>query len=63
MLKYYILCICQAALSAGIVTAVWKIFDTDAVITKIIVDILLFVLSFKIQKVWVFSDKKGSEQS
>lgn len=63
MLKYYILCICQAALSAGIVTAVWKLFNTEAVFTKIIVDILLFILSFKIQKIWVFSNRKGSKKS
>lgn len=63
MLKYYILCICQAALSAGIVTAVWKFFNTEAVFTKIIVDILLFILSFKIQKIWVFSNRKGSKKS
>ena len=65
MVKYYILCVCQYAASAGLLylfsTVVFKlsdgsIFDT---LIKIVVDTFLFFLSFRIQQNWVFAAKKN----
>ena len=53
MLRYYILCLCQMLCSAGLVHLLTMI-SCPATVAKIPVDILLFCLSFRIQRVWVF---------
>lgn len=53
MLRYYILCICQLLCSyAGVYLL--SLTGCPAAVAKIPVDILLFCLSFRIQRVWVF---------
>lgn len=55
--RYYILWFCQMAVSYLLVFLFTKMFmlGTTAVgITKIIVDVVLFVVSYNIQKRWVF---------
>lgn len=64
MIKYYILCVCQLLTSAGLVylfsTVIFKftessLFDT---LIKVVVDTVLFFISFRIQQNWVFVSKK-----
>ena len=61
MPKYYALCICQAGVSYGLVNLISYVLKTRDVLTsliKIAVDILLFLLSFQIQRRWVFKGTK-----
>ncbi len=55
--KYYALCIVQMLCSAGLVGLFYRLLGLNETIVKIIVDTLLFLVSFRIQKEWVF--KKG----
>jgi glycosyltransferase involved in cell wall biosynthesis len=58
MLRYYILCIPQMLISAGLVSmlSVWSKQDNSGLLTlmKLGVDALLFIISFNIQRDWVF---------
>lgn len=59
--RYYTLCICQTAVSYGLVWLVTDIFlfgQLGLVVTKAVVDVLLFIVSFQIQRRWVFKNKK-----
>lgn len=61
MLRYYILCVCQMGVSYGFVNLLALITGASKVLTsviKVLVDIILFILSFQIQRRWVFSSKK-----
>lgn len=58
--RYYILCICQMAVSYGLVYLVTSIFlfgQVMTVVTKAVIDTVLFVISFQIQRRWVFKHK------
>lgn len=57
MVRYYILCVCQMMVSYGLLWAVTELLGLGellTVIAKIIIDTCLFVISFKIQRAWVF---------
>lgn len=57
MVKYYILCVIQMLVSYGCVYAISSLFAAGnalTVILKAIVDTLLFLVSFQVQKNWVF---------
>ena len=58
IVKYYILCICQMLLSYGGVWGIVSILQLErygaSVIVKIIVDCILFLFSYQIQKKWIF---------
>ena len=62
--KYYVLAVCQMALSYGLVylfsIAVFHLSDGSLweTVIKLIVDVCLFLLSFQIQQRWVFAGKK-----
>ena len=59
--RYYTLCICQMGISYGLVFLISDVFNASKGITsviKLIVDICLFIISFQIQRKWVFSNKK-----
>lgn len=58
MVKYYILAVIQMALSAVGVMVVYGLFGGNETLIKVIVDCFLFVISFQIQREWVFK-KKG----
>jgi len=62
MLKYYILCVVQTACSYGLVYLLtWLIATPYRIIEsliKIVVDVVLFFISFGIQRDWVFGSKK-----
>ncbi len=53
MVRYYILCVCQLLCSAGLVHLL-SLTGCPSAIAKIPVDILLFCVSFRIQRSWVF---------
>jgi len=58
IIKYYILCLIQMLISAFAVSFIFNIIGRHSeVLIKIIVDIILFFINFKIQREWVF--KKG----
>jgi len=57
MLRYYILAVCQVSISYGLVFLLSTVFDAGTgleAVLKLIVDILLFLFSFRIQQEWVF---------
>ena len=54
LLRYYCLCIVQMLISAGLVSFIYKICPVSESLIKIIVDSLLFFISFHIQQAWVF---------
>ncbi len=59
MPKYYLLCVVQAAASYGLVYAFSRIFAAGEGMTsliKAIVDLGLFIISFQIQRRWVFAN-------
>ena len=59
--KYYSLAIMQMGLSAGIVTLLSYLFGAHSLgstVIKMFVDTFIFLLSFRIQKLWVFKGDK-----
>ena len=64
LVKYYILAAVQLCVSAAAVFALENLFGVSAPILstliKIIVDILLWFISFRIQHRWVFAEKGGN---
>ncbi len=56
--RYYLLCIGQAAVSAGLVTAMHELTQIDASFWKLIVDTCLFFVSYRIQRAWVFREER-----
>lgn len=57
VVRYYILCVCQMMVSYGLVWAVTELLSLGNVLTvvaKVIIDIVLFMISFRIQRAWVF---------
>lgn len=57
MIRYYILCVCQMMVSYGLVYAVSGLFGLGNAMTtvaKALIDTLLFFISFRIQRAWVF---------
>ena len=58
-IKYLIVWLVQMLLSANIVNILVKFLPTiHETLIKIVVDSLLFVISFFVQKKWVFANKK-----
>lgn len=54
--KYYILCIVQMFISGIIVSTACSILKSPDVIVKIVVDSILFIASYEMQKEWVFKE-------
>lgn len=57
IVKYYILCVVQFAASAGIVSLLSYLFPAGSLgktLMKALTDIVLFLLSYQIQREWVF---------
>lgn len=58
--KYYVLCVCQMAASAGLVYLLETIIGVGGfwkTLIKVVVDICLFLASYQIQRRWVFAKK------
>ena len=66
LLRYYCLAIPQLAASTFLLTLFVWLFRIEGAVwstaVKIAVDAILFVVSYFIQKFWVFSQKKGNER-
>ena len=58
MVRYYVLCIVQLCCSAGLVVLLNRMIGWDKTFEKLIVDSVLFVISYQIQRAWVFKEKK-----
>lgn len=54
ILRYYLLCVVQLSISAILVHAIFSILKINETIIKLIVDTILFFISFNIQREWVF---------
>lgn len=54
--KYYILCVCQMLVSAGLVTLCYSLLPIGETIEKMVVDTLLFFISYRIQRKFIFND-------
>lgn len=53
-ISYLLLCVIQGIVSAGAVTLLCFLFPIDEVIIKIIVDTILFLVNYQIQKKFIF---------
>lgn len=59
--KYYALCAVQMILSACAVSAVHLMFNGNELIEKMAVDSILFLISYQVQRAWVFGGGGYSE--
>ena len=57
IIKYFLLCIVQMFISAFIVSELFKILQINSTLIKIIVDAVIFIANFIIQREWVFKKK------
>lgn len=57
MFRYYLLAVCQMALSALGVSWLFEAVGGNETLIKIVVDTVLFMISFQIQREWVFKKK------
>ena len=56
--RYYILCVAQAACSYGLLWLLSELLDAGSlleIVLKAVVDMVLFLISFRIQQAWVFA--------
>ncbi len=64
MLKYFCLCAVQMLISAVLVTNVLRLLNLDgsfvATVVKCVVDTVLFLISYHIQRKWVFSNSSDN---
>ncbi len=63
LLKYYILCACQMCASAALVYFFCTIAGLPEIVIKIFVDTFLFLLSFQIQRRWIFETAADNSTS
>ena len=57
LIKYYALCIVQMGASAGLVYLIFSVLPIPETVIKIVVDAFLFIISFNIQKRFIFKSK------
>lgn len=62
LVKYYCLCAAQALASSLLVSCAIRLLDAEgtfaATVCKCIVDTLLFLISYQLQRIWVFGSRK-----
>lgn len=63
LVRYYILCCTQMLVSAGLVQSIYLFTSGRETIIKVCVDIVLFLISFQIQREWVFGRRKKGRQN
>lgn len=56
--KYYILAVVQLCLSAIFVNSIWNLTQGSETVIKVLVDGMLFLVSYQIQRRWVFKREK-----
>ena len=57
IIKYFILCLVQMFISAFAVSELFKTLNMDSTLIKVIVDTVIFIINFVIQREWVFKKK------
>ena len=57
LVKYYILCVTQMIISGLLVATIYSLTGWTEVGIKLIIDTILFVVNYRIQKIWVFNTK------
>lgn len=59
IIKYYLLCFIQMIISAVLVTTIYNLLNHKyEVLIKLIVDSIIFLINFKVQKEWVFRKER-----
>ena len=56
ILKYYILCIVQMFASGFLVSRIYMFTDFSEVIIKLVVDTILFIVNYRIQRMFIFNE-------
>ena len=54
IIKYFILVIIQMLVSAFVVSKLFKMLGINSTVIKIIVDVIIFIVNFVIQREWIF---------
>ncbi|MBW9148479.1 bifunctional glycosyltransferase family 2/GtrA family protein [Clostridium sp. CM028] len=62
LVRYYVLCLTLMLVSGLSVSATWFVFKRSEVVIKVIIDGILSLISYKIQKEWVFKKMNISEE-
>ena len=62
LIKYYMLLIVQLALSIYGVNQLQQLFNSHAVVLKLVVDLTLAIMSYQVQLHWVFSSREEAKQ-
>lgn len=57
IIKYFILCGIQMFISAFVVSELFKLLHVNSTLIKVIVDTIIFIINFVIQREWVFKKK------
>lgn len=57
IIKYFILCGIQMFISAFVVSELFKLLHANSTLIKVIVDTIIFIINFVIQREWVFKKK------
>ena len=60
IMKYFVLCIIQMFISAFAVSELFKILQMNSTLIKVVVDTIIFIINFVIQREWVFKSEKKS---
>ena len=59
IIKYYILCFIQMIVSAILVEIIYNLFNRNyEVLIKLVIDSIIFLINFKVQKEWVFKKEE-----
>lgn len=58
LFRYYILCVVQMCCSGEGVALLFRLLDINVTVLKIIIDSVLFLCSYQIQRYWVFKKEK-----
>lgn len=58
IIKYFILCVVQMFVSAFAVSQLFKLLNINSTIIKVVVDTIIFIINFVIQREWVFKKKE-----
>lgn len=57
IIKYFILCVVQMFISAFAVSELFKLLHINSTLIKVVVDTIIFIINFVIQREWVFKKK------
>lgn len=57
IIKYFVLCIIQMFISAFAVSELFKLLHINSTLIKVIVDTIIFIINFVLQREWVFKKK------